>query len=74
MYADTRISENAIRRQFNLPVRTFYTFQDDHLLIKSLDQTIDIGLPKGILVLLGDAADGGIDGRTPGADRKPEER
>ena len=46
-YANTRISENAIRRQFNLPVRTFYTFQDDHLLIKSLEQTIDTGLPKG---------------------------
>ena len=73
MYADTRISENAIRRQFILPVRTFYTFQDDHLLIKSLEQTIDTGLPR-ILVLLGDPADGGIDGRTPGADRKPGER
>ena len=47
VYAETRISENAIRRQFNLPVRTFYTFQDGHLLIKSLERTIDTGLPKG---------------------------
>lgn len=34
-YANTRISENALRREVGLPEREFYTFQNDHTFICS---------------------------------------
>jgi hypothetical protein len=40
-YANTRISENALRREANLPVRTFYTYPNDHSYINSLAPAFD---------------------------------
>lgn len=39
-YANTRLSENALRDQANLPRRTFYSFPDDHSFIGSLAPVI----------------------------------
>lgn len=36
VYANTRLSENAIRREVGLPVRTYYSFADDHAAVGSL--------------------------------------
>lgn len=47
VYANTRINENAIRGQANLPLRTDYTFPDDHTHIQSLAPALDGTLPKG---------------------------
>jgi hypothetical protein len=46
-YANTRLSENAIRREVGLPVRTDYTFPDDHTHIVSLAPALDGSIPKG---------------------------
>ena len=35
-YANTRLSENALRREVGLPERTHYTFPDDHMHMPSL--------------------------------------
>ncbi len=46
-YANTRISENALRREVGLLERTFYTFPDDHTHIVSLLQPLNALRPLG---------------------------
>lgn len=46
-YKNTRISENALRREVGLRERVFYTFPDDHTHVTSLLQPLNALLPKG---------------------------
>jgi hypothetical protein len=42
VYKNTRLSENAIRREAGLPLRPHYTFPDDYTHIKALSHTPDM--------------------------------
>jgi hypothetical protein len=42
VYKNTRLSENAIRREAGLPPRNHYTFPDDYTHIKALSKTPDV--------------------------------
>lgn len=47
VYRDTRISENALRREVNLPERRYYTFPNDHTHIGSLRHYVSSVVPQG---------------------------